>query len=128
MFVLTQERSSKKVMLDIVCDALELLRMDKLLSYASMQALASGVAGMLFDLVCRSLTSVECMPARSAFANRSLTHQLSLQHLVQALPAALSPCAHDDAMACKEVTHLNTSFVYLDRVHLEMLILLTQEP
>ena len=48
----TQERSSKKLMLDIVCDALELLRMDRLLSYASVNALASGVAGMLFDLVC----------------------------------------------------------------------------
>ena len=47
-----QDRSSKKVMLDTVCDALELLRMDRLLGYASIQALASGVAGMLFDLVC----------------------------------------------------------------------------
>ena len=39
------------MLLDTACDALELLRMDSLLGSASMQALASGVAGALADLV-----------------------------------------------------------------------------
>lgn len=66
------------MMLDTVCDALEVLRMDRLLGYASVQALASGVAGMLFDLVCNPLTvCCNCMHALLATANRTLVRYKS---------------------------------------------------
>ena len=98
-------------MLDIVCDALELLNMDRLLSYAAMQALASGVAGMLFDLVCNPTTlCTTCMHARSAFAHKQ-SHHNCLEHPVQALLTAISRTVYDEAVVYAEVAHPIISFL-----------------